>query len=113
MSDHNREDVAISWSEESKEELSDLQQEILVTSRLNPEMNATDIASETGASESWVRKTLNEYEDDLEMEKETSSSGGSALGSLIMLPFKLIAVTFKFALWLVALPFKILAKILG
>ncbi|WP_256288800.1 hypothetical protein [Halobellus inordinatus] len=106
-------EVKANWSEEADEELSDLQKEILETAALNPEMDVPEIADETGASESWTRKTLNQYEDEVEMETSSTSSGGSTLGALIMLPFKLTIWILKVAVWFLLLPFKILGKIFG
>jgi hypothetical protein len=66
----------IEWSGERADELSDTQKEILETAFQNPEMSNAEIAVEADCSESWVRETRSEYEDQIESKTDDSSSSG-------------------------------------
>lgn len=64
------------------DDFTELQTNILETALQNPEMSHAEIAAELDCSESYVRSTRNEYEDNVELQKD---SGGSFLGPVILL----------------------------
>lgn len=74
---------------DSEEDLTDKQEEILVTALKNPDKSHQEIAAETDSSVSYVREVRNDLEEKAEL--GTSNDSGSA-GFVILLILVLAAV---------------------
>jgi len=68
----------------SSEDLTEKQRDILAEALENPEKTNSEIASATGASESYVAEVRRDLEDDAEIDETSNGAGGVVLLLLII-----------------------------